>query len=180
MKSKLIYQPSEDSFLLEKYIKKFSKGKKVLDMGSGSGIQSFSALKSGAESVLAVDINEEAVKRLKKQGLLAIKSDLFSKVKGKFDLIVFNPPYLPEDKNEDYESRIITSGGKSGDEIIIRFLEQAKKHLEDNGEILLLISSITPFKRIEKAFKKIFYKWEVLESRRIFMESLSVLKILNS
>jgi methylase of polypeptide subunit release factors len=85
----MIYQPAEDSFLLEKYVKKFSKNKSVLDVGSGCGIQAKAAILSGAKSVLAIDINPESVDYIKKAGIHTIKSNLFSKVKGKFDLIIF-------------------------------------------------------------------------------------------
>ena len=68
----MIYEPKEDSFLLEKAVKKYAKSKSILDMGSGSGVQAKAALKSGALSVLAVDIDKKAVDGLKKQGILNI------------------------------------------------------------------------------------------------------------
>ena len=92
----MIYEPSEDSYLLAKYVDKFSKGK-VLDLGTGSGIQAETALKHTKE-VLATDISKEAVKFVKKKGIKARISDLFSNINEKFDLIIFNPPYLPREK----------------------------------------------------------------------------------
>ena len=53
----MIYEPREDSYLLQKYVKKYSKGKYFLDIGSGSGIQAKTAIKAKAKSVLATDIN---------------------------------------------------------------------------------------------------------------------------
>jgi len=50
----MIYEPKEDSYLLEGVVKNYSKGKKVLDMGCGSGILGDSALREGATSVLFV------------------------------------------------------------------------------------------------------------------------------
>ena len=146
----MIYQPAEDSFLLEKQVKKYSKGKSVLDIGTGSGIQSKSALMAGAKKVLATDINEEVINKLKKREIIVKKSDLFSNISGKFDLIIFNPPYLPEDKREDSESQLATTGGKNGDEIILRFLEQSTMYLKTDGIILLLVSSLTPRNKINK------------------------------
>lgn len=173
----LIYQPAEDSYLLASCVKKYSNGKKVLDMGSGSGIQALTALSSNASSVLAVDVNEEAVASLKKIGINARISNFFSSVKESFDLIVFNPPYLPMDKFEDKESARITSGGKKGDEIILRFLKEAPSHLLKNGCILLLVSSLTPMKRINSLLRKVGFSFEIIASQKIFMEELSVLKI---
>jgi len=57
-----IYEPAEDSFLLQKYVKKYAKGI-ALDMGTGSGIQAETAASSKkVVKVFAVDINEEAIK----------------------------------------------------------------------------------------------------------------------
>ena len=95
----MIYEPGEDSFLLAKYVEKFAKGN-VLDIGTGSGVQAENALKF-SKDVLAVDIDKKAVSYVKKRGVKAKVSDLFSNVKGKFDLIIFNPPYLPDEELED-------------------------------------------------------------------------------
>ncbi|MEI6849523.1 MAG: HemK2/MTQ2 family protein methyltransferase [archaeon] len=177
----MIYSPDDDSYLLETQVKLYSKDKTVLDMGTGSGIQALSALNSGAKSVLAVDINKEAITLLKnkykQKNIKFLHSNLFSKVKSKFDLIIFNPPYLPEDEREDSESALVTTGGKNGDEIILKFLQQSKVHLNKNGLILLLVSSLTPLEKIESLLTKQKMKSEFLSSKKIFFETLSVLKI---
>lgn len=171
------YQPREDSYLLEEQVIKFSKGKKVLDVGSGSGIQAEAALLSGAESVLAVDIDDKSVKNLKKKGIKAVKSNLFSNVKGKFDLIIFNPPYLPYEKKEDLESSRQTVGGKRGDEIIVRFLKEAGRRLNEKGIILIVLSSLTPKDKILGILKEKGFVNEILGEKRFFMEKLEVWKI---
>lgn len=173
----MVYEPSDDSFLLEEQVKKLSKNKKFLDMGTGSGIQAIAAANSGAVKVVAVDIDKEAVKEAKTKGVYAIKSDLFQNVKGKFDVIVFNPPYLPFDEREDRQSAKETTGGKKGDELILRFLKQVKKHLEKNGKILLLISSLTPKEKIIKLLKQKKMSFKVLAKKNYFFESLEVLEI---
>lgn len=173
----MIYSPREDSYLLEKYVKKYSKGKSVLDMGSGSGIQAKAAQLSKAKYILASDINPESVNLLKKEGINAIKSDLFSNIKEKFDIIAFNPPYLPEDEEEDKESKLITSAGKKGDEIIVKFLKQAKNHLKKRSTILLIVSSLTPKSNINNIIKKQYTKKTVLETKSFFFETLEIWKI---
>ncbi|MBX4196829.1 methyltransferase [Candidatus Pacearchaeota archaeon] len=173
----MIYEPAEDSWLLEKEVRKFSKGKKVLDIGTGSGIQAEAAKESKAKSIVAADIDKETIAYLKKKGIRTLRSDLFSKVKGKFDLIIFNPPYLPRDSREDRESERITSGGKSGDEIIIKFLNQARNHLEKKGMILTVLSSLTPKERIDQVIREIRYEKEIIAEQKIFMEKLEVWKI---
>ena len=173
----MIYQPAEDSLLLEKFVKKYSKGKKVLDMGSGSGIQALAALNFGAREVLAVDIDIEAVKSLKKKRLNVLRSDLFENVIGRFDLIIFNPPYLPFDLRENSESALATSGGEKGDEIIVRFLSKASDFLTENGRILLVVSSLTPLDRINKIIRRNVFKKRVLAREKFFMEELGVWKL---
>jgi release factor glutamine methyltransferase len=173
----MIYQPKEDSYLLEEQVKKFSNNKSVLDMGSGSGIQALAALSSGAKSILAADINPEVIEELKKKDIPVVKSDLFSRIKEKFDIIVFNPPYLPLDKREDKESSLTTSGGKKGDELIIKFLRQSVTHLNKKGFILLLISSLTPEDKILELLKKLNLNKSILSEKKFFMETLKVWKI---
>ena len=62
-----IYQPAEDSYLLQKYVDKLSLGR-VLDIGTGTGIQALTAIKNpNVREVVAVDINEEVVKKLNQE-----------------------------------------------------------------------------------------------------------------
>jgi release factor glutamine methyltransferase len=172
-----IYEPAEDSYLLQSLISKYVKDKSVLDFGSGSGILAQTCIKSEAKSVLASDINPESIRLLKSRKILAVKSDLFEKIKKKFDLIVFNPPYLPQDDREDKASRLATTGGKKGDEIILRFLKQAKKHLNKRGKILLLLSSLTPRSRINLLLKKLKFENKAVKEKSLFMEKLEVWEI---
>jgi len=162
-----IYEPQEDSYLLQKWVRKFSSGK-VLDMGTGSGLQGLSA--DGADFVLCVDINPEAVEYVEQKGLNAIQSDLFENVNDKFDLMIFNPPYLPEDTDEPADSQLATTGGKKGSELLERFLKDAKDHLTEEGKILVLISSLTG--KAEDLFKG--YEYKLLDSEKLFFEELFV------
>jgi len=168
----MIYEPAEDSFLLQKYVEKYAFGK-VLDIGSGSGIQAEAALKK-TKNILAVDINKEAVKLLKGKGINSKYSDLFSNVKGKFDLIIFNPPYLPEEEKEDLETKLVTTGGKYGYEILERFFKNAKKFLNKNGKILIVFSSLTNKKKVDSLVKKYGFKIKLLEEKGLFFERLYV------
>lgn len=163
----MIYEPREDSYLLEKYVKKLAVGR-TLDMGAGSGIQALAAKK--AASVLASDINAEAVAFVKNKGISAVISDLFGSIEGKFDTIIFNPPYLPEDEREDRESSLCTTGGKKGSEIIERFLRESKKHLAIDGQILIVVSSLT--KDAFKIFKKHGYLCKILEEKKFSFETI--------
>lgn len=169
-----IYLPSEDSFLLSEFVKKeIEKNKpiKVLDMGSGSGIQAEACISAGiAEKDLTLaDINKKAISHLKLKFPRSkiILSDLFSKIPGyaKFDLILFNPPYLPDSK---FDKQPDTSGGKKGSSVINEFLERAKLYLNKNGKILLITSNLT------KNINWQNYNRELLGKKRIFFEELYV------
>ena len=188
-----IYQPAEDSYLLSETLKKYLKNKiknkeinqenqdiKILDMGSGSGIQAETCKRLGFNNIICADINPEAVNQLKKQGFKAVKTDLFLDInpKTKFDLIIFNPPYLPEDKREPKDSRTNTTAGNRGYETIISFLEQAKSHLNNKASILLLFSSLSqPRIIINKAKDYLGYKMKLLSSKNIFFEELYVYEL---
>jgi len=174
-----IYQPLEDSYLLSESLKKYleskSKSIKILDMGTGSGIQAKTCESIGFKNILTADINKQAVKQLKKQGFKSVNTDLFSNINKnqKFDLIIFNPPYLPEHK---YDTQTDITGGKKGYETILNFLTQAKKDLSKNGEILLLFSSSSKPKIIKQKAEQLGYKFEILTKKRIFFEELFVYK----
>ncbi len=187
-----IYQPAEDSYLFANFLKKeLSKlikknpNLKFLEIGTGSGILSKTASKIlPPKNILALDINPDAVKSLQKESFKTIQSDLFSQInhqssvtnqqpfrEAKFDLIVFNAPYLPLDPREPKSSQVATTGGKSGDEISLKFLKQAKIHLNKKGKILLLVSSLTPLGKIKK-----LWPYKTVARKKIFIEELLILE----
>jgi len=138
-----VYFPREDSLLLAETLKEMKlKDKNILEVGCGSGFLSILAASLGAQ-ITAIDINLEAISSTLKNAknnnvkLTAFQSDLFSNITNKFDLIFFNPPYLPDKDNIDGKE---TWSEKN---TISRFIKQAKTHLNPNGTILLLISSLT-------------------------------------
>ena len=172
-----IYQPAEDSYFFADFLKKYLTTNyslpttHYLDMGTGSGILSKIASEFlDKKNILAIDINSLAIKLLKQKKFNTIKSNLFEKVKDKFDLITFNAPYLPLDSREPKSSQLATTGGKQGNEISLKFLKQAKKHLNKNGKIFLLISSLTPMDKIKK------FNPKIVARKKIFMEELLILK----
>ena len=177
-----IYSPKEDSFLLvgilEKEIPKLLKEKSnltFLEIGSGSGIQLETALKLGIkkQNIFCCDINKTAIKVCKELGFNCIESNLFLNIKGKFDIIVFNPPYLPEDLREPKDSQIATTGGKKGSEIMKRFLKQARPYLKDKGRIFLLTSSFTKGLDLSEYNKKLLKK-EPLFCEKLYVWELSL------
>src|SRR3972149_3945925 len=140
-----IYSPAEDSYLMSETLKKVvprllikKPGLALLEVGCGSGINLIAAAEVGVKKIIGGDINVNAVKHCRKLGFNCVKSDLCESVKGKFDVIVFNPPYLPLDEREPKDSRTATTAGVLGNEIIIKFLKQAGNHLANGGKIFLI------------------------------------------
>lgn len=177
----MIYPPQEDSYLLLKHIKDYAKkAKLVLDIGTGSGILAEEAAEY-ADSVIAVDIDKKATdyckKNIKRKNIKFVQSNLFSyfnNKKIKFDLIIFNPPYLPKDSI--VKDRAL-DGGKKGHEIIKRFLKNAKRFLNKNGKILLLFSSLTNKNEIEQVITENKFKYRQIDSQKFFFEELFVYEL---
>jgi len=177
----MIYPPKEDSLLLEKHVKRLASGR-VLDMGTGSGIQALAAAgRKQVKSVLAADINPAVIKHCKKavanKKIKCLQSDLFSKVKGEFDTIIFNPPYLPQ---ELPERDVALEGGKKGYETIVRFLKSVNAFLSADGVILLLFSSLSGKDHIEQSIMQNLFEFKQLGRLHIFFEDLFVYKITKS
>ncbi len=172
------YCPQEDSLLIAKMVEIAGMaGKKCLDMGCGSGFLAIIMTQKGA-IVTAADINKEVIDttarnaEMNNANMNIVQSDLFEKIDGRFDLIVFNPPYLPVDDKYTHESY---DGGKTGREIIERFLKEAKKYLNNDGNILLLISSLTGEKEVIDFAESCGFTPEVLAREKIDWEELIVL-----
>lgn len=160
-----IYEPGEDSFLFENCLKSYG-GVKALEIGTGSGILA-RALSRNFKEVVAVDINPLAKERVKGiRNCTFVLSNLFRNVRGKFDLIVFNPPYLPEgDGDLRYDC------GKKG-KVIRRFFQQAQKHLYGNGKILFLLSSFSPI--LPDDIRALGYDVRKIGEKKVSWETLSV------
>lgn len=184
-----VYEPDEDSFLLEttmlSELKSYIEGKdpskvSVLDMGAGSGYLGFAAKKLGV-NVTLVDNNPAAISAItlfaKSEDLdvSIIESNLFKNIPlQKFDCIVFNTPYLPNDDGV-YDSSLY--GGPKGNEIALEFLEEMQNYLTDKGFVLLLTSSLAHVEEVEK--RCFSYNWtcKKVALKKLFFEELIVYKI---
>ena len=147
-----VYEPAEDSMLFAENLH-VKKGSTVLDMGTGCGILAIVAAKK-ASNVLAIDVSPHAVRCAKQNATVNrlaerigfLRTDLFSGLAGerRFDLILFNAPYLP--CNVSDESSWLDkawAGGCEGREVIDRFMKDVSGHLKPRGEILLMQSSLS-------------------------------------
>lgn len=180
-----VYPPREDSQLLVEVIEKqdFS-GKTVMDMGTGSGILSYVALQQGAEHVCAVDVNGQALRNAMENiensefpvnKMVFVESDLFQHIEERFEVILFNPPYVPGDAELDTAEERSWAGGEQGREIIDRFIERVTSYLTEEGEVFLLQSSLNDVEQTVDQFEDRGYDVAVVSTEKIPWERLVVI-----
>jgi release factor glutamine methyltransferase len=159
-----VYEPAEDTFLSARNLN-VKEGERVLDMGTGCGILAVLAAER-AEKVVAVDVNPHAASCAKKNAesngvgakVETRVGDLFEAIADdeKFDLILFNAPYLPVEKDEGASwIEKAWAGGKTGRKVIDRFIGTAPHYLAEKGRILLVQSSLS---NVEKTLKRLSQK----------------------
>lgn len=134
-----------------KYIKDNSYNT-VLDMCTGSGCLAISIKKNSNVIVTAVDISTKALAIAKQNAktnnveVEFIKSNMFEKVENKFDLIVSNPPYIDSEEIEnldeevkEHDPHLALDGGELGLKYYNIIHDNLRKHLNDNGMLILEI-----------------------------------------
>ncbi len=180
-----VYEPAEDSFLLADAVLKEAKpGMSILEVGTGSGFVSAVLLANLKDiSLLATEINPHAALCAKKNGVEVIRTDLFRGIRPKdpkalFDLILFNPPYLPTSKEEKVPGWLnyAFDGGISGRETLDRFLDEVRDYLRPGGKILMLISSITGLEAVREKMEDMGFEVGIIERKKISFEELMVVR----
>jgi release factor glutamine methyltransferase len=172
-----VYEPAEDTRLLIDAIS-VSPGERVLEVGCGSGIISLHCAKSGA-LVTASDISRDAAECARENALSndleieVLESDMLDGINGRFDLILFNPPYLPDDHPKDRR----WTGGGSGYEEAIRFLNGCIGHLTPGGKVLTIVSSLSDQNSFERAAVKLRYRFAVVSEGKMFFERIYVYEL---
>ena len=142
---------------------------RVLEIGTGSGCIALSIAEAFSDiEVVATDISPDAidVARLNtkahglEQQVEIIESDLFENVSGVFDLIITNPPYVPDkimlDLPKEYlhEPHMALAAGEKGLDFISRILHDAPPFLTDNG--IVIIEAGVASENMEKGFNMPF------------------------
>lgn len=174
-----VYIPSDDSELLVESIE-LKKNSKVLDLGCGSGIQGLNALFKGAKKVVFSDINSKALISAKKNVFNAelinssefIESDLFSKINEKFDVIIFNPPYVLSEEIKFKE----LDGGKNGRIVLDKFLNEFDSYLNSNGVIFFLQTDLNDLNKTKKILELKGFNYKIIARKKLFFEELIVIK----
>ena len=185
-----VYRPSDDSFLSAEMIAKllddFSKAKlEVLDVGTGSGILGLVAAMSEKTArvvfsdadAAALELsrrNFEANRKITKAFPEFVRSSLLSEIheNESFDMIIFNAPYLKNEKKDEENEHNPWSGGRTGTEVSVRFLEQSLKHLRKGGIIILNASSFGDLERLEKEMERLDLRILERRSVHVFFEDM--------
>jgi release factor glutamine methyltransferase len=145
----------------------------VLDIFSGSGCIGIAILKHlplakvvfgelSKKFIKQIELNLK-INRISKNRFKIIRSNIFSNLKGKYDFIFANPPYLAKERINKiqktvlkYEPKSALFGGKDGLSFIKKFLKDAKKFIKNGGVIYLEFDSFQK-KSIEKLLNKYSY-----------------------
>lgn len=152
-KDTLIPRP-ETELLVRKAIEKIKENdfKQVLDIGTGTGCIACMTAKKTDAQVLGVDISNEALKVALNNAMqmnlmnkaLFRKSDLFSNVTEKYDIIVSNPPYIPRKIKETLQTEVrdfepdtaLFTDDEDGIEVYKKIIEQAHGYLNKGGFVM--------------------------------------------
>ena len=182
-----VYEPAEDSFLFAENFD-VKEGERVLDMGTGCGILGMIASKKAGE-VVAVDVNPFALRCARDNALLNnvrgklafLRSDLFTAFteKAMFNVVLFNAPYLKTERSAEDSSWLerAWTGGRTGREIIDRFISEVPKYLKSAGRVFLLQSTQAGVDETLLYFKKCRLSASVVASRPLpFFETITLIE----
>ena len=205
--SKNVYFPSDDTYLLLEYFKNsindnFFDGinmneiEYILDIGTGTGIFAIffqfikSIIKNFNPRIVASDILDSAITCAKKNEILNnfhdeiifIQSDLFEAfpeyLKASFNIIIFNPPYLPSstliNKNKNKMTIDFSwDGGIGGSKLLLDFFKEARDFLNLKAHyIYFLSSSRTNLDELDKYIRDLGFKNEIVGRKHIFFEDI--------
>lgn len=148
----LIPRP-ETEILAESVVRTVEEGDKILDLCTGSGCIAIAVAKNCKDKrvqVTAADVSDAAIMLAKENANLNsvdvnfIKSDLFSKVHGRFNIIVCNPPYIKSDEIsslqsevKNFEPRIALDGGEDGLDFYRRLAKDVSRYIVKGGMLML-------------------------------------------
>ncbi len=159
--------PRNETEQLCDLISKTANGKRVLDLCTGSGCIGLGIKANSTADVTLVDISTKALNVARENAKLngldvnIVKSDLFSKVKGRFDIIVSNPPYIKTKDLDNLQPEVklepvlALDGDQDGYKFYRQIIAKAPSFLTQNGEIYFEYG-VGQAKTIEKLLKKDF------------------------
>ena len=178
-----VYIPAEDSYLLADNLL-IEEGQSVLEIGTGSGIVAMYASRL-TDKITVTDINFDACqlaeKNFQENGIENIEilfGNLFEPVKDrKFDVILFNTPYLPTENDDVIDDTInyAFDGGLNGRKVIDIFLNEVGNHLNDGGIVQLIQSSLSGNEETLEKLDRLGFIAEIALSEHFFFEDITLI-----
>ena len=156
-----VYVPAEDSYLLAENLE-IKEGQSVLEIGTGSGIE-LARKNFEANNIENIEI---------------LFGNMFEPVeKRKFDVILFNTPYLPTEDDEVIDDTInyAFDGGLNGRKVIDLFLNEVGNHLNDGGIVQMIQSSLSGNEETLEKLDNLGFIAEIKASEHFFFEAISLI-----
>ena len=178
-----VYVPAEDSYLLAENLE-IKEGQSVLEIGTGSGIVAMYASRL-TDKITVSDINFDACELARKnfeanniENIEILFGNMFEPVENrKFDVILFNTPYLPTEDDEVIDDTInyAFDGGLNGRKVIDLFLNEVGNHLNDGGIVQMIQSSLSGNEETLEKLDNLGFIAEIKESEHFFFEDITLI-----
>ena len=159
-------------------------GKRVADIGTGSGILALAAVRAGALHVTAVDVNPKAAltaaENARANGCgdhcVALCSNLLSALApvALFDVIISSPPSFPGEPR-DIADRAWHAGPNYRD--VVPLFDQARERLAPGGRVYFLVSSDSDLDLFSALIIKARFHARLVAERSILIESLIIYEL---
>ena len=178
-----VYVPAEDSYLLADNLE-IEHGMSVLEIGTGSGIVAMYASRL-TDNITVTDISFDACELARKnfqanniENIEILFGNLFEPLENrKFDVILFNTPYLPTEEGEVIDDTLnyAFDGGLNGRKVIDLFLNELKSHLNDGGIVQMIQSSLSDNEETLAKLDELGFMAEIKASEHFFFEDITLI-----
>lgn len=178
-----VYVPAEDSYLLADNLE-IEQGMSVLEIGTGSGIVAMYASRL-TDNITVTDVNFDACELARKnfqanniENIEILFGNLFEPLENrKFDVILFNTPYLPTEEGEVLDDTLnyAFDGGLNGRKVIDLFLNELESHLNDGGIVQMIQSSLSGNEETLAQLDELGFMAEIKASEHFFFEDITLI-----
>ena len=178
-----VYKPAEDSYMLADNLL-IKEGQSVLEIGTGSGVVAMYASRL-TDCITVTDINFDACELARRnfedngiENIEILFGNMFEPVENrKFDVILFNTPYLPTEEDEVIDDTInyAFDGGLNGRKVIDLFLNEVGNHLNDGGIVQLIQSSLSGNEETLDKLDSLGFIAEIAEKEHFFFEDITLI-----